>query len=130
MPKFTPAQRRRFCSLAADVDRTSQADRQFFKENPSRRQMDSDELIRIYTLPFGFKARFRWHDQRLGIEWSPHLPRIEKPRARRKFVAAYQDARRDFYTDIAATIGGNILIVDTDLKTIDGLEVIAAPVKH
>jgi hypothetical protein len=87
-------------------------------------------LVRTYSLPFGFQATFHWRDAHLQIDWHPRFPRIKKQRAWRKFVAAYQEARRDFYTDIAAVIGGNILIVDTDLKTIDGFEVITSPVKH
>lgn len=85
---------------------------------------------RRYSLPFGFTAMFSWRDAHLQIDWTPHFPRIIKRRAWKKFVAQYQAARRDFYTDVAAVIDGNILIVDTDLQTIDGMEVIAAPTKQ
>ena len=61
---------------------------------------------------------------------TPAFPRIRKHRAWQKFVAAYKKALRDFYTDVAATIGGAVIIVDTDLKTVDGMELIPVPVKH
>jgi hypothetical protein len=88
------------------------------------------QLKRTYPLPFGFAATFAWNDGHLVVEWNPDEPRIRKPRAWRKFFGAYKAARRDFYTDLAAMIDGNILIVDTDLQKIDGMEVIAAPVKQ
>ena len=86
--------------------------------------------VRLFALPHGYTAKFHWQDGHLEIEWSPAFPRIRKHRAWRKFVAAYQAARREFYTDVAAMIGGNVLIVDTDLKTIDGMELIPVPTKQ
>lgn len=87
-------------------------------------------ISRTYELPYGFTATFQWSGAHLQTDWEPHFPRIAKRRAWRKFVAAYQAARRDFCQDIAATIGGNILVIDTNLKTIDGMEVIAVPTKQ
>jgi hypothetical protein len=87
-------------------------------------------IIRSYRLPFGFKATFRWRDGHLGIEWSPRVPRITKPRPWRKLFSAYQAARRNFFHDVAAVIGNNSLVVDTDLKTIDGINGISAPTVH
>ena len=88
------------------------------------------DLTRTYSLPHGYSADFRWRDGHLEIEWSPAFPRIAKPRAWRRFLRAYQSVRRDFYQDIAAVLGINILIVDTDMKTIRDAEVITAPVRH
>lgn len=73
---------------------------------------------RRFSLPHGYSAEL------------PAFPRIKKHRAFRKFVTAYQAVRREFYTDIAAIVGGNVLIIDTDLVTIDGMEVITTPRKH
>lgn len=92
--------------------------------------MSGNRHARRFALPHGYEAEFRWRDGHLEIEWSPAFPIIHKHRAWRKFVVAYQDVRREFYRDVAAIIGGNILIVDTDLKTIDGMEVISVPQKH
>lgn len=92
--------------------------------------IDADAIARTYALPFGFVATFSWRDAHLQVDWKPHFPRLVKRSAQRKFLAAYQSARGDFYTDVAAMIGGSILIVDTDGKTIDGTEVIVAPTKQ
>ena len=86
--------------------------------------------VRSFTLPHGYSAEFRWRDGHLEIEWSPAFPIIRKHRAWRKFVAAYKKVRREFYTDVAVIIGGSIMIVDTDLKIVDGFEVITVPAKH
>jgi hypothetical protein len=91
---------------------------------------NASSINRSYALPFGFKATFRWCDAHLRVDWEPHFPRIAKQRARRKFVAAYQAVRRDFYTDVAVTIGGNILVIDSDGKTINSMETIAMPTKQ
>jgi hypothetical protein len=47
-----------------------------------------------------------------------------------KFLAAYQAARREFFRDVAAVVGGGVLILDTDLKKQRGYEVIAPPTQH
>jgi hypothetical protein len=97
----------------------------------SYREPILSQLKRTYPLPFGFTATFVWNDGHLVVEWQPNEPRIRKARAWRKFFGAYKAARRNFYTDIAAAIGGDVLIVDTpDLLTVIGTEVIQAPVKH
>jgi 8-oxo-dGTP pyrophosphatase MutT (NUDIX family) len=71
-------------------------------------------------LPFGYRATFIWRrpNEPFEVRWSPELPRIRKPRPRRKFVAAYQAARREFFEEVGAVVGGMILVVDTDLKTV------------
>jgi hypothetical protein len=51
------------------------------------------------------------------------VPRINSRRHQRKFLEAYANARREFMTDVAATIGGGVLVVDTD----GAFEVIAPP---
>lgn len=87
-------------------------------------------LTRTYSLPFGFTVEFAWSADRLDVFWQPDVPRIRKPRPWRKLFNAYKDARRAFYEEVAALIGGTIMIVDTDLKKIVGTEVIARPTKH
>jgi hypothetical protein len=46
-------------------------------------------------------------------------------------LAAYQAAsRREFFQEVAAVVGGGVLILDTDLKTICGHEIIVQPTQH
>jgi hypothetical protein len=92
-----------------------------------------DRLIeRAFDLPFGYRATFIWSqpDGPIEVHWSPHLPCIRKPRPQRKFLAAYQAFRREFFEDVAAVVGGRILVVDTDLKTICGHDEIVPPTQH
>ena len=94
---------------------------------------DGDSLIeRAFDLPFGYRATFIWRrpDGPLEVCWSPDQPRIRKPRPQRKFLAAYQAARREFFEEVAAVVGGIILILDTDLKAVCGHEVIVPPTQH
>jgi hypothetical protein len=51
-------------------------------------------------------------------------------RPQRKFRAAYQAARREFLEEVAAVVGGGVLILDTDLKKICGHEIIVPPTQH
>jgi hypothetical protein len=62
-------------------------------------------------LPHGYSATFTW-DGTLAVEWSPAVPRIHSRRHFNKFFAAYQDARRDFFRDVATTIGGAVAVGD------------------
>ena len=84
---------------------------------------------RTYALPHGYSAEF-CHSPGTPFEvrWLPDVPRIHKPRQRRKFFEAYQTARREFLGEVAAAIGGNVLVVDTDNNFTS--EVILAPTKH
>ena len=94
---------------------------------------DGNSLIeRSFDLPFGYRATFIWRspDEPTEVRWSPDQPRIRKPRPQRKFLSAYQAARREFFEDVAAVLGGIIPIVDTDLKTLSGHEVIVPPTQH
>ena len=79
-------------------------------------------IERSFDLPFGYRATFMWRgaDDAIEVNWSPDQPRIWKPRPQRKFLAAYQAARREFFEEVGAVVGGMILIVDTDLKAICG----------
>jgi hypothetical protein len=89
-------------------------------------------IERGFDLPFGYHATFMWRgpDEPYEVRWSPDLPRIPKPRPQRKFLAAYQAARREFFEEVAAVFGGRVLILDTDLKKICGHEVIVPPTQH
>jgi hypothetical protein len=89
-------------------------------------------IERSFDLPFGYRATFIWRrpDEPFEVRWSPNRPRIGKSRPQRKFLAAYQAARRKFFDDVAAVGGGMILIVDTDLKTVCEREVIVPPTQH
>jgi hypothetical protein len=88
-------------------------------------------IERSFDLPFGYRATFRrCPDEPFEVRWSPDQPRIRKPRPQRKFLAAYQAARREFLEDVAAVGGGAILVLDTDLKAISGREVIVPPTQH
>jgi len=89
-------------------------------------------IERSFDLPFGYRATFIWRHPSEPFEvcWLPDLPRIRKPRPRRKFLVAYQAARREFFEEVGAVLGGKILVVDTDLKTVCGHEVIVPPTQH
>jgi hypothetical protein len=94
---------------------------------------DGNSLIeRNFDLPFGYRATFIWRRPYGPLEvcWSPDRPCIRKPRPQRKFLAAYQAARREFFEELAVVVGGIITIVDTDLKTVSGHEVIVPPTQH
>jgi hypothetical protein len=83
-------------------------------------------IERAFDLPFGYRATFIWRgrDEPIEVHWSPDLPRIQKQRPQRKFLTAYQAARREFFENVAAVVGGAILTLDTDLKTVCGHDVI------
>lgn len=84
---------------------------------------------RTYRLPHGYSAEFSHSPARpLDVHWSPAVPRIHKAREQRKFLEAYRAARREFVQEVAALIGGNVLIVDTDEQL--SREVILAPARH
>ena len=89
-------------------------------------------IERSFDLPFGHRATFIWRCPYgpLEVRWSPDQPRIRKPRPQRKFLAAYQAARREFFDEVAAVVGGSVLILDTDQKQICGHDVIVPPTQH
>jgi hypothetical protein len=89
-------------------------------------------IERAFDLPFGYRATFIWRRPYgpLEVSWSPDQPCIRKPRPQRKFLAAYKAARREFFEELAVVVGGIITIVDTDLKTVSGHEVIVPPTQH
>jgi hypothetical protein len=89
-------------------------------------------IERAFDLPFGYRATFIWRrpDEPIEVHWSPDQPRIRQPRPQRKFLAAYQAARREFFGDVAAVVGGSILVLGTDLKAVCGHEVIVPPTQH
>jgi hypothetical protein len=89
-------------------------------------------IERSFDLPFGYRATFVWGrpEEPFEVRWSPYQPRIRKPRPYRKFLAAYQAARREFLKDVAAVGGGAILVLDTDLRAICGREVIVPATQH
>jgi len=102
-------------------------------ENIQRGQQDrnSEAIERKFSLPFGHCAIFRWHpSELLAVFWAPDPPHIRRARAQRKFFAAYQAARSEFLEEVAAVVGGNILVVDTNLKEIVGTEIIRKPTRH
>jgi hypothetical protein len=60
----------------------------------------------------------------------PNTPLIHKARTQRKFVAAYF-ARRSFLEEVAAVIGGHILVLDeSGLQNVVGAEVVRRPTPH
>lgn len=64
----------------------------------------SSVIERAFDLPFGYRATFIWRrpDEPTEVRWSPDQPRIRKPRPHRKFLAAYQAARREFFEEVGA----------------------------
>jgi hypothetical protein len=80
----------------------------------------------VALLPFGYTATFLWANNDLSIAWKPDRPRFRSRRAWEKFRRAYDNARREFVTDIAATLNGKIMILDTD----GAMETVEPPVKQ
>jgi hypothetical protein len=94
---------------------------------------DGNSLIeRNFDLPFGYRATFIWRRPYGPLEvcWSPDQPCIRETRPQRKFLAAYQAARREFLEELAVAVGGLITIVDTDLGSVSGHEVVVPPTQH
>src|SRR5262249_15963006 len=89
-------------------------------------------IERGFDLPFGYRPTFIWPRPPwpLDVRRAPDHPRIGKPRPQREFRAAYQAARRKFFEEVASVAGGGVLILDTDLKTICGHEIIVPPTQH
>jgi hypothetical protein len=87
-------------------------------------------LERTYALPHGYRVTFCCDGavKSFDARWSPAVPQIRKKRQRHKFLEAYQAARRIFLQEVAATIGGNVLVVDADQHMT--CETILAPTKH
>ncbi|MEH2517804.1 hypothetical protein V1279_003377 [Bradyrhizobium sp. AZCC 1610] len=91
--------------------------------------MTATSLERSYSLPHGYCVTFCCDaGQSFEARWSPAVPQIRKARQRHKFLEAYQAVRRVFLQEVAATIGGNVLVVDTDRCMT--CETILAPTKH
>lgn len=91
--------------------------------------MTAPSLERSYSLPHGYCVTFCCNPGKpFGARWSPDVPQIRKARQQRKFFEAYRAARRQFLQEMAAMIGGNVLVVDTDQHMTS--ETILAPTKH
>jgi hypothetical protein len=89
----------------------------------------SGSHTRTYSLPHGYSVEFNYSPAKsLEARWSPDAPRIRKARQRQKFFEAYKSARREFLREVAAVVGRNVLIVDTDAQTTT--EVVYAPTRH
>jgi hypothetical protein len=86
------------------------------------------EIKRSFDLPFGYRAEFEWRDGCVEVGWTPDLPHIKREKAQRKFQEAYEAARRSFFTEVAAVMGGPVLVAD--IGNAEGAEVIRPPAKH
>jgi hypothetical protein len=92
---------------------------------------NSEAIERKFNLPFGYHPTFRWHpSELLEVYWAPDPPHILKGRAQRKFFAAYPAARHEFLEEVAAVVGGSVLVVDTNLREVVGTEIIRKPTRH
>ena len=89
-------------------------------------------MQRSFDLPFGYSATFQWKPESgVKVRWEPERPLIRQTRAQRKFFEAYQAARRSFFEDVAAVVGGKVLIVDAPgFQDFESTEVIAPPTRH
>ena len=91
--------------------------------------MSIPSLERTYSLPHGYAVTFCCNaGKTFDARWSPAVPKICKARQRNKFLEAYRAVRREFLQEMAATIGGNVAVVDTDHCMT--CETILAPTKH
>lgn len=71
---------------------------------------------RAIALPFGLTAHFSFVGGHFECAWAPDHPArlIRKPKAKRRFIAAYTEARNDFIRDLATLLGGKVGVIDTD----------------
>ena len=100
-------------------------------DNIQRRSPERNSITRTYASLFGYAATFSWQPDGLNVSLTSDPPVIRKPRPQRKFFEAYKTARRQFFEEVAAIVGGNILIIDSpDLQRVVGSEVIDAPTRH
>jgi hypothetical protein len=90
----------------------------------------SEAIERKFSLPFGYQATFHWHPAGLETRWSPDVPLIRRARERRKFFTAYQAARHSFLKEVAAVVGGGVLILDTSGLNLVGAEFVRRPTRH
>jgi hypothetical protein len=89
-------------------------------------------MQRSFDLPFGYQATFQWQPESgFKVRWEPDRPLIHKSRAKRRFFTAYQAARRSFFEDVAAFVGGKVLVIDSPgFQDFDRTEVISARTRH
>jgi len=91
--------------------------------------MSTKTLERSYALPHGYSVTFCCAPGHpFEAKWLPAVPTIRKARQQRKFFDAYRAVRRQFLQEVAATIGGSVLVVDTDEHMTN--ETILAPTTH
>ncbi|MBP1881952.1 hypothetical protein [Sinorhizobium mexicanum] len=70
---------------------------------------------RSFALPFGYRVTFKLDGNHLECGWEPDFPdAIRQPRARRRFLAAYREARADFLSDVATVAGIRLAVIDVD----------------
>jgi hypothetical protein len=84
-------------------------------------------ITRTAALPLGYQATFRWTKAGgLNVEWQPTTPCIRSARHWRRLFDAYSAARRQFFRDVATTLGGAVMIADLTGET----EVIRPGTRH
>jgi hypothetical protein len=74
-------------------------------------------LSQVFRLPGGYVATFHWPNpagEGWSVERDPSVPRIRSRRLHRKFLAAYSEARHQFLTTVATSLGGGVLVIDID----------------
>jgi len=71
-------------------------------------------VSRIASLPYGYTAEFTWSPPGMAVVWEPAVPVIHQPRARRRFLAAYDAARAAFLADVATVLNGRIALIDRE----------------
>lgn len=74
------------------------------------------EYRRAVPMPYGLVAHFSFVGGYFECAWAPDIPSriIRKPKAKRRFIAAYTDARNDFIRDLATITGLRVAVVNTD----------------
>jgi hypothetical protein len=73
------------------------------------------EHRRTARLPFGFACTFLFRGNiGMHVEWLPRTP-LETDmgqRAKNRFIRAYDEARREFLTEVATMTGEPVMVVD------------------
>lgn len=71
---------------------------------------------RAVPMPFGLMAHFSFVGGHFECAWLPDHPSriIRKPRAKRRLIEAYTEARDDFIRDLATITGMKMAVINTD----------------
>ncbi|MFK0272713.1 hypothetical protein ACIQUG_03510 [Ensifer sp. NPDC090286] len=96
------------------------------KETPMN--LSEIDYRRAVPMPFGLVAHFSFVGGNFECAWAPDQPWriIRKSKAKRRFIAAYTDARNDFIRDLATITG--LRMVEQTQDTVGPISTPGTPV--